>query len=176
MVSLLGRLRSSNEYMTWFDYAVIAILVISMLVGILRGVLREVVMLGGWVAAFVLASAFAGRITPLMPESLGPLLAPLLAYLAIFLGVVLTAGFIALLLTMLAKSAGMGALNRLLGAGFGMMRGLLVILALVLLAGFTSLPREPFWRNAVSSGAFETVVIGARPLLPDELAKRIRYR
>lgn len=162
--------------MTAFDYAVLAILGCSLVVGVLRGLLRELVMLAGWVAAFVLATLFSGRITPMMPESLGPMLAPPLAYLVIFVAVLLTAGFIALLLTLLAKSAGMGALNRLMGSGFGLVRGLLVVLALVLVAGMTPLPKEPFWKNAVSSGAFETVIVAMRTLLPDDLGKRIKYR
>ena len=162
--------------MSWFDYGVLAILGFSMLVGVLRGLLRELIMLLGWIAAFVLATLFTGQITPLMPESLGPVLAPPLAFLAIFIAVLLAAGFIALLLTLLAKSAGMGALNRLMGAGFGLVRGLLVVLALVLVAGLTPLPKEPFWKNAVSSGAFETAIVAMRPLLPDELGKRIKYR
>ncbi|MSQ53568.1 MAG: CvpA family protein [Betaproteobacteria bacterium] len=162
--------------MTWFDYGVISILGFSLLVGVLRGLLRELVMLVGWICAFVLATVFSKQITPLMPESLGPMLGPLLAYVAIFVAVLITAGFIALLLTLLAKSAGMGALNRMMGAGFGVLRGLLVVLALVLVAGFTPLPKEPFWRNAVSSGAFETVIVAARPLLPEELRQRIVFR
>ena len=162
--------------MSWFDYGVLAILGFSMLVGVLRGLLRELVMLLGWIAAFVLATLFTGKVTPLMPESLGPVLAQPLAFLAIFIAVLLAAGFIALLLTLLAKSAGMGALNRLMGAGFGLVRGLLVVLALVLVAGVTPLPKEPFWKNAVSSGAFETAIVAMRPLLPDELGKRIKYR
>ncbi len=162
--------------MTGFDYAVIAVLGFSLLVGIMRGVLRELILLAGWVAAFVLATAFAGRLTPLMPESLGPMLAPPLAYLVIFIGVLLIAGFLALLLTLLARSAGMGALNRLMGASFGLVRGLLVVLALVLVGGMTPLPREPFWKNAVSSGAFETAIVALRPFLPDELGQRIKYR
>jgi membrane protein required for colicin V production len=162
--------------MTWFDYGVIAILGFSLLVGVIRGVLRELVMLVGWISAFVLATAFSRQVSPMMPESLGPVLAPILAYAAIFIAVLIIAGFVALLLTMLAKSAGMGLLNRTMGAGFGVVRGILVVLALVLLAGLTPLPREPFWRNAVSSGAFETVIIAARPLLPEDLRKRIVYR
>jgi membrane protein required for colicin V production len=162
--------------MTWFDYGVIAILGFSLLVGVLRGLLRELIMLLGWVAAFVLSTAFSGRLTPLLPESLGPMLAPLLAYLLVFVGVLVAAGFIALLLTMLAKSAGLGALNRLMGSGFGLVRGLLVVLALVLVAGLTPLPKEPFWKNAVSSGAFETAIVAIRPLLPDDLGKRLKYR
>ena len=162
--------------MTWFDYGVIAILGFSLLVGVLRGLLRELIMLLGWVAAFVLSTAFSGRLTPLLPESLGPMLAPLLAYLLIFIAVLVTAGFVALLLTLLAKSAGLGALNRLMGSGFGLARGLLVVLALVLVAGLTPLPKEPFWKNAVSSGAFETAIVAIRPLLPDDLGKRLKYR
>ncbi len=162
--------------MTWFDYGVLLILGFSLLVGLLRGVLRELVMLVGWISAFVLASIFSKEITPLMPESLGPMLAPLLAYVAIFVVVLIAAGFVALLLTLLAKSAGMGTLNRMMGAGFGVMRGLLAVLALVLVAGLTPLPKEPFWRNSVSSGAFETVIMVARPLLPEDLGKRIVFR
>lgn len=162
--------------MTWFDYGVLAILGFSLIVGVLRGVLRELVMLVGWISAFVLASVFSWQITPLMPESLGPVLAPLLAYACIFIVVLLVAGFIALILTMLAKSAGMGVMNRLMGACFGVARGLLVVLALVLVGGLTPLPKEPFWRNAVSSGAFETVIVAARPLLPEDLRKRIVFR
>jgi membrane protein required for colicin V production len=162
--------------MTWFDYGVLAILGFSLVVGVLRGVLRELVMLVGWISAFILATVFSRQISPMMPESLGPVLAPLLAYACIFIVVLIVAGFIALLLTMLAKSAGMGVMNRLMGAGFGVVRGLLVVLALVLVAGLTPLPKEPFWRNAVSSGAFETVIVAARPLLPEDLRKRIVYR
>ena len=47
---------------------------------------------------------------------------------------------------------------------------------LVMLAGLTTIPKEPFWKNAVTSGAFETAVIAARPLLPEDLRKRIAYR
>ena len=162
--------------MTWFDYGVIAILGFSLLVGVLRGLLRERVMLIVWIAAFVLATAFSGRLTPMIPESLGPLLASLLAYVLIFIAVLVGAGFIALLLTMLAKSAGLGLLNRLMGAGFGVLRGLIVVLALVLVAGLTPLPKEPFWKNAISSGAFETAIVAVRPWLPDELGRRIKYR
>ena len=133
-------------------------------------------MLIGWIAAFVLATAFSGRLTPMIPESLGPLLASLLAYVLIFIAVLVGAGFIALLLTMLAKSAGLGLLNRLMGAGFGVLRGLIVVLALVLVAGLTPLPKEPFWKNAISSGAFETAIVAVRPWLPDELGRRIKYR
>mgnify|MGYP003338220537 CR=1 FL=1 len=63
-----------------------------------------------------------------------------------------------------------------LGAGFGMLRGVLVALGLVMLGGMTPLPQDPMWKNAVLSGPLETAVVALRPFLPEDMARRIRYR
>src|SRR4051812_21287354 len=162
--------------MTSFDYAVLALLALSLLVGLLRGFVRELVMVLGWVAAFVLATVLASSVPRHMPPSLGPTLGPPLAFLAIFISDLLIAGFAGLLLSTLTKSAGLGWMDRTLAACFGAVRGVIVVLAAVLLAGLTPLPQEGFWKNAVLSGAFETAVIMLRPWLPDDMARRIRYR
>ena len=142
--------------MTGFDYAVLAVLGVSFVIGLIRGLIKELVNLAGWAAAFVLSS--------------------LLAYLAIFIGTLLVASLLAMFLSLLAKSAGLGATNRSLGAVFGALRGLLVLLALVLLGGLTPLPKEPFWRDAMFSGPIETAVVAIRPWLPEGLAQRVKYR
>jgi membrane protein required for colicin V production len=162
--------------MTGFDYAVLCVLGLSLLVGVLRGLLREVVTLAGWIAAFVLATGFSGWLARYMPQSLGPMLAQLLAFAAIFVGVLIAAGLTGLVLALIARSAGLGASDRVLGGAFGAARGMLIVLAVVLVAGLTPLPREPFWRDAVLSGPFETAVVALRPFLPEDLGRRIRYR
>ena len=162
--------------MTGFDYAVLSVLGASFVIGLIRGLIKELVNLAGWAAAFVLSSMFGGQVAKMMPESLGPMPSPLLAYLAIFIGTLLVASLIAMLLSLLAKSAGLGATNRSLGAVFGALRGLLVLLALVLLGGLTPLPKEPFWRDAMFSGPIETAVVAIRPWLPEGLAQRVKYR
>lgn len=162
--------------MTWFDYAVFAVLGISFVVGIFRGLIKELINLAGWACAFVLSTVFGGTLAKLMPQSLGPMLASLLAYLAIFISTLLVASLIAMLLSTAAKSAGLGATNRSLGAVFGFLRGLLILLGLVLLGGLTPLPKEPFWRDAMLSGPLETAVVAMRPYLPEGLAQRVKYR
>ncbi|MBI4291809.1 MAG: CvpA family protein [Betaproteobacteria bacterium] len=162
--------------MTWFDYAVFAVLGFSLLVGVLRGLTRELLSLAGWVAAFVLATVFSGEAARWMPESLGPLLGGVLAFLAVFIGVLLVTFFIGLILAMLLRAAGLGAADRLLGAAFGFARGIVIVLVAVMLGGLTPLPREPFWRQAVLSGPFETSVLALKPFLPDGLAQRLQYR
>jgi len=162
--------------MAWFDYGVLTVLGLSLLLGALRGLMREMVSLAGWIAAFVLATTFSGIVAVQMPESLGPLLSGLLSFLLIFIGVLLLSGMVGLVLSLLVRAVGLGFLDRLLGAAFGVVRGVAIALLAVLLAGLTPLPREPFWRQAVLSGPFETVALALGPYLPEGLAQRLKYR
>ena len=162
--------------MTWFDYGVLTVLGLSLLLGALRGLVREMVSLAGWIAAFVLATAFSGIVAVQMPQSLGPLLAGLLSFLLIFAGVLLVSGMVGLVLSLLVRAVGLGFLDRLLGAAFGVVRGVAIALLAVLLAGLTPLPREPFWRQAALSGPFETVALALGPYLPEGVAQRLKYR
>jgi membrane protein required for colicin V production len=161
--------------MTWFDYAVLAVLGVSMLWSLLHGFVRELVSMTGWIAAFVLSMAFSPTLARMLPESLGPLLAGLLAFLAIFIGVWLLSGLVGLILSRAARAAGLGWTDRLLGALFGLVRGLVIVLVAVMLVGLTPLPREPFWRNAVLAGPLETAVVLVKRALPEGLAERMRF-
>jgi membrane protein required for colicin V production len=80
------------------------------------------------------------------------------------------------LATLLLKASGLRPLDRVLGALFGVARGALVVLVLVLLAGLTPLPQQQWWRQALFAPPLETAVLAVMPWLPPELAKRIRYR
>jgi membrane protein required for colicin V production len=104
------------------------------------------------------------------------MLRAVVAYLVIFLGVLLLSGLIGMLLAKLFHAAGLGFTDRAVGALFGLVRGALVVFVGVMLAGLTGLPKEPFWREAALSGPVETAVLAAKPLLPRDLAQRIRYR
>lgn len=162
--------------MTWFDYGVLLVLILSVSVSMLRGLAREIVSLGGWIAAFVLAVGFGGLAGEYMPESLGPGLRPVAGFFALFLGALLVAGFVGLLVSRAVRAAEWTWTDRALGGAFGMLRGLIIVLALVMIGGMTQVPRDPFWRNALLSGPLETMVLGLRPLLPDRVAQRLHYR
>ena len=78
--------------MTGFDYAVIVIVGLSVLLAVYRGVVREMAALAGWVAAIVLSSLFAQNLAQWLPATLSPMLRAAIAYLGIFLGVLLASG------------------------------------------------------------------------------------
>lgn len=162
--------------MTWFDYAAIGIVCLSVLLAVFRGVVREIAALAGWAAALVLSGLFAQDLAQQLPATLSPMLKAVIAYLVIFLGVLLLSGLAGVLLAKLFHAAGLGFTDRAVGALFGFVRGVLIVFVGVMLAGLTSLPKEPFWREAVFSGPVETAVLASKPVLPKDLAQRIRYR
>ena len=162
--------------MTWFDYAVIGIVGLSVLLAVFRGVVREIAALAGWAAALILSGLYAQQLAQWLPVALSSMLKAVIAYLVIFLSVLLLSGLAGVMLAKLFRVAGLGFTDRAVGALFGLARGVLIVFVGVMLAGLTSLPKESFWREAVFSGPIETAVLAARPLLPKDLAQRIRYR
>lgn len=162
--------------MTAFDYCVLAILCISVVLSFVRGVVRELVSLAGWIVAFMVANAFAAQFAPMLPSFItGESLRMLLAFAALFLATLLVMGLTAMAASALTKTAGLGLADRFLGSVFGLVRGLLVVLSIVLAAGLTALPQEPFWRKAMLSGPLEMAVMMAIPLLPQDLSRHINF-
>jgi membrane protein required for colicin V production len=70
---------------------------------------------------------------------------------------------------------GLSLADRTLGAVFGIARGALILVVLVLAAGLTALPRERFWREAKLAAPLETAAIAVKPYLPRAVADRVRY-
>ncbi len=60
--------------MTWFDFGVLSVLVVSVAISLLHGLAREMVSLGVWVGGFILSTLFGGQVASLLPQSLSPLL------------------------------------------------------------------------------------------------------
>ena len=63
----------------------------------------------------------------------------------------------------------------MLGAAFGLVRGLAIVMLAVLLAGMTALPKQPAWRDAMLSAPLEALAGVIKVWLPDDLSKHINY-
>ncbi|MCC6534830.1 MAG: CvpA family protein [Burkholderiales bacterium] len=162
--------------MTAFDYAVLAILGLSIIVSVWRGAVREVLALASWVLAFLAAQAYAPLMAVYLPASLeSGSLRLLAAFAIVFVLVLALSALIAIGLSRLVRAAGLGPLDRGLGAMFGVLRGMLIVLTLVLLCGLTAAPRSPVWRDAMLSPPLEAAALSVKSFLPEELSKRISY-
>jgi len=163
--------------MTAFDYAALSVVLASALLGLWRGVVSEMLALAAWVVAFLVARAEASTVAIWLTGQIAdPGMRLVAAYVLVFVGVLLVFGLTRLLISLLLKAAGLGVLDRMLGAAFGVLRGILVVFVAVLVTGMTPLPKADWWRDATLAPPLETMVIAAKPWLPAETAKRIRFR
>jgi len=162
--------------MTVIDIVVLAIVGISVLFGMLRGLMREVLALVAWAASFLLANLLAPDAATLLPQAMASEEFRLLvSFVVIFLVALVGLSVLAILASKVVRIVGLGPADRVVGGVFGLARGALVVMILVLLAGLTALPRQPMWRNAVLSGTLETVAGHVKEWLPADLSKRIKY-
>jgi membrane protein required for colicin V production len=163
--------------LTVFDYFVIGVVALSLLVGIWRGVVSEILALVAWIVAFFAARTWSGQTGDLLATGLtDPTWRHVAGFVAVFVAVLILFTLARWLLSLILSAVGLAPLDRLLGAVFGMARGVLVVWVAVLLAGLTALPQQQWWRQAVLAPPLETAVLAAKPWLPPDLAKRIRYR
>lgn len=160
--------------MTGFDYTVIGIMLVSLSLGIWRGLVYEVLSLLGWPLAFMLSRQFAGSIESMLPVT-NETARIALAYVLVFVAALIVWGILVWLFCKLVKAVGLGAFDSLLGGLFGLLRGILIILILVWLAGTSSIPEQPFWREAMFSKSAEDVALLTKIWLPDNISPRIHY-
>ncbi|MGZ5093976.1 MAG: CvpA family protein [Burkholderiales bacterium] len=162
--------------MTLFDYVVLTIIAASVIVSVMRGFAREVLALAGWVLAFIAANALSAMVAdwfaPIISD--GSLRA-LTAFVAVFIVTLIAASLLAMGVSRLLKGAGLGLEDRLLGGFFGLARGVLIVMLIVLLAGLTALPRQPAWSDAMLSPPLEALAGAVKPWLTQAVSRYISY-
>jgi membrane protein required for colicin V production len=77
------------------------------------------------------------------------------------------------LLRLLVQASPLGPLDRLLGAGFGLLRGLLVLLVLSTLVALTPLARSPTWTASSGAAWLQALRQGIQPVLPSAVARHL---
>jgi membrane protein required for colicin V production len=161
---------------TSFDYIVLAILAISGFLGLMRGLIKEILSLIAYLAAFLAAIWWGPRASMwLAPYLSNDLLRTAAAYAAVFIVVLLMVGLVNITLATLIKKTGLTPADHGLGIVFGVLRGLLIILLLVSLGGYTDLPKEPWWRDAKFSPIAVQGVQAIKQVLPPSLASWLPY-
>jgi membrane protein required for colicin V production len=162
--------------LTLFDHVVLGITGFSILLGVLRGFTREVIALASWVLAFVAAGAWGADMARVLESQIADAhWRALASVVLVFLIVLVLMNIVAMFASRLIKSAGLGIEDRLFGAFFGVARGLVVVVGLVLLAGLTPLPRQPLWKDAMLAAPLEKAALGMSAWLPQEWAKYIKF-
>lgn len=142
--------------MNWVDYTFIGIVVYSMLLGVWRGLIREAVSLSALIAAFLLAGLYGPDVGLWMESAIdSPLARTATAHILVFVAVLMLGALVTWLASQVVDAAGLSGTNRMLGGGFGLLRGLLLITAFVLVSGLTLLRDEPALKASKLRPSFE---------------------
>ncbi len=162
--------------MATFDYVVLGIVAVSLMLGLWRGVVSELIALAAWVMAVMAALEFGADAGKAIFTGLAdPAIRVLAGCALVFVGVLVFMSLIRLAVRSMVKALGLSLSDRLLGMFFGLARGVLLVMLLVAAGGMTSAPQQPWWKEATLAPPLETAVLVAKPWLPDDLAKKIRF-
>ena len=162
--------------MTGFDFVVLAILAVSGTLGLVRGLLKELLSLVAYVLAFTAAIWWGPTVYGWLAPYIETTVVRMgISYAAVFIVVLLGVGLVNMTLSALIRTTGLGPADHGLGGVFGLARGLLIVLVLVALAGYTPLPNEPWWRDAMFSHSATQAVQHLKSWLPPSLATWLPY-
>jgi len=157
------------------DWVLLAALLLSVLLGLWRGLVYEVLSVAGWVAAFVLAQAFADEAGAWLPmDGLSPPLRLAAGFVLVFVAVAFAAGLGAWLVQKLVASVGLRPVDRVLGGAFGLLRGVVILLAVALVVSMTQMQSAAWWRDSAIAGVLSATLHEVKPLLPEPVARYIR--
>jgi membrane protein required for colicin V production len=161
---------------TIFDYLVLFVLICSVIISTLRGLVKEILSLASWVISLMVANLYGASLATMLPDIIpGNSTRLIVAFVALFLGTRLLMGLLSRAVDGLVKASGLSLADRGLGGLFGLARGTVIVLAIVLLCGTTSIPQQPFWKNALLSPLAETLATTIMPYLPGKFAQYVQF-
>jgi membrane protein required for colicin V production len=155
-----------------FDWVYLTVLLISLLLGVWRGLVHELLSLVSWLAAFVLAQWLAPFVSENLPMSgSSEMLRYAVAFVLVFVGVVFAVGLAGKLVKMMLESVGLRPVDRALGAVFGLLRGVVLLLAATVVINMTPLKSSEDWRASTSAEIAMAALAGLKPLMPQDFGK-----
>jgi membrane protein required for colicin V production len=158
----------------WVDWALLAVLVLSIAIGLWRGLVFEVLSLVGWVAAYVAAQVLADTAAAYVPVgSAGGALNHAAAFAVVFLLALVVWALASRLLRLVIHATPLQLVDRVLGGAFGLLRGAVLLLAMATVVSLTPAARSPAWQHSQGATWLAVALQGLKPMLPESLAQRL---
>ncbi|VAX76896.1 Colicin V production protein [Serratia symbiotica] len=145
--------------MVWVDYVIIALIGCSVLLSMIRGFLREAMSLLTWGCALFITSHFysylAGYFTLFEDELVRKAIAIMILLIAP-MGIGAISNYV---ISTLVEKSGLSGMDRMLGICFGMLRGVLIVAAILFfLDTFTTLSQGPDWQKSQIIPQFSHII------------------
>lgn len=154
------------------DWIFLAVLIVSLALGAWRGLIYEVMSVVSWIAAFILAQWFAPNVAQKLPMSgSAEPMRYAAGFVLVFVLSVFAGSLLAKLVQKLFAAVGLQPADRALGAAFGLVRGLVVVLAVTVVISMSPLKSSAWWQESVGAGMTMAALKGLKPVLPEEFGR-----
>jgi membrane protein required for colicin V production len=155
--------------MTVVDVIIIFLIVLSALFGLWRGFMQESISLAKWIIATWVAATFAPKLAPMLPAAIeSEAVRQAISFATLFIIIFILGTVIAHLVSRLLIKTGLTSLDRVLGLGFGILRGAIIIVIFVIVGGhFPQLPQQDWWQQSMMLERFENLVIWMKDYIPN---------
>ena len=162
--------------MSWFDIAILAVILISALISLVRGFVKESISLATWIiAGFIALSYYLVLADLLTPYIDSPTIAQVVGFAVLFLSTLIVGAIINYMVSQLVTKTGLSGTDKTLGVVFGAARGVLIVAMIVLFAGLTPMPSEAWWQESLMVDHFLKVAVWIKDFMPQDVASRFTF-
>ena len=158
--------------MLTLDLIFFCVLLASLLLGAWRGLVYELLSAVSWVVAFILAQWFAPDVALKLPMAgSGEGVRYAAGFALVFVLSIFAGGLLAKLAQKLFATVGLRPADRALGAAFGLLRGVVLLLAATVVVGMSPMKSSAWWTESVGAGMGMATLKGLKPVLPVEFGR-----
>jgi membrane protein required for colicin V production len=162
--------------MNWADVSIITLIFLSAMISFFYGFIEELFSLLYWSFSFIISLIFLNEMTELLTTVISFMdLRVGVAFIILFFVSFIIFKWISYLIINSIGPTPLATSERMVGVFFGLIRGLIIVILLILLAGLTQLPTKPWWQGSLLISYVEPIVIYLRSQLPLNIATEFNF-